>query len=76
MTELSHESEARLADRQADRLEAQAADREDRSARWYGGGSHAYVLSMDTAARYRAEARALRSRAAYHREQAARGTKG
>ena len=64
---LGYEVEADLLDKEAARLEAQADDHEDRSARWYGGGSYNFVLSMDTADQYRKEAAALRSRAATYR---------
>lgn len=75
-TWLGYTVEADLLDKEAARLEAQADDREDRSARWYGGGSYSFVLSMDTADQYRKEAAALRSRADVYRLKALTEKKG
>ncbi len=76
MTDLSPATEAVLADRQAERYEAMAASREERSARWYGGGSYAFVDSIATADEYRKKAAAFREQARHYRELAARATKG
>lgn len=79
MTKLSLAAEARLLDKEADLLEAQADAREERAARWYGGGSYNYVLSLDTAAGYRKKARKLRVQAESYRslaEMAGDRTKG
>lgn len=61
MMELSPATEAVLADRQAERYEAMAASREERSARWYGGGSYAFVDSIATAEEHRKTAVRLRA---------------
>ena len=53
-----------------------AASREERSARWYGGGSYAFVDSIATADEYRKKAAAFREQARHYRELAARATKG
>lgn len=69
---LSPEAEARLLEAEAADYEAQAKDRYDRSARWYGGGSSNFVRSVDTADAYRQKAKELRAKAAEYRAQAAR----
>ncbi|GAA3042933.1 hypothetical protein GCM10010528_23190 [Gordonia defluvii] len=59
--------EAGLLEDEAAHYEAQADDREARAAAWYGGGSYAYILSLDRAAEYRKKARQLRRQAASYR---------
>lgn len=62
---------ARMLEREAAMFEAQAADRYDRSARWYGGGGPNYVRSISTAETYEKKAKALRAKAAPLRARAA-----
>ncbi|MFT3661752.1 MAG: hypothetical protein QM809_10210 [Gordonia sp. (in: high G+C Gram-positive bacteria)] len=69
-------AEADLLDQRAALLEAQADDRYDRAARWYGGGSYAFVKSLDTADDYKKQARALREQAQTYRTLARAGGKG
>lgn len=67
---LSPETEARLLEAEAADYEAQADAREERAARWYGGGSPNFIRSLDTADDYRKRAGALRAQAAALRLQA------
>lgn len=45
-------------------LERQADEREESAPAYYGGGSSAFVLELETADQYRTEARELRREAA------------
>lgn len=67
MVQLPPEVEARLLEEAAEDLERMAADRYERSARWYGGGSSTFVRSVDTADKYMKEAKAKRAKAAQYR---------